>query len=225
MAVDLMKQSRQQLPLLWLCRQTLKWCSSIQHSDALPQKKEKKKRKRHNFHIQSSTPTQLMTAGLEWKRNDIIHTSTHKEGSGSSRMERLNALLHDGINRWQRGQAIARLFIPRPSSHGYSIKTHTVLFHSQELGDNVEPNLCPTHCSCSFYGSLSQSCEEKKKEIWQRCNQAQMYPRLSVCPGSAEAVHCTPQSALAFKFSTRCSTFMIAAIRYPQQKKSKGVAA
>lgn len=180
MAVDLMKQSRQQLPLLWLCRQTLKWCSSIQHSDALPQKKEKKKRKRHNFHIQSSTPTQLMTAGLEWKRNDIIHTSTHKEGSGSSRMERLNALLHDGINRWQRGQAIARLFIPRPSSHGYSIKTHTVLFHSQELGDNVEPNLCPTHCSCSFYGSLSQSCEEKKKkygrgEIERRCTQGFLY--------------------------------------------------
>lgn len=157
-----MKQSRQQLPLLWLCRQTLKWCSSIQHSVALPPKKERKKRKRHNFHIQSSTPTQLMTAGLEWKRNDIIHTSTHNEGSGSSRMEQLNALLHDGINRRQRGQAIARLFSPRPSSHGYSIKTHTVLFQSQELGDNVQINLSSTHCSCCFFASFSKSCEKKK---------------------------------------------------------------
>lgn len=134
-----MKQSRQQLSLLWLCRRTLKWCSSIQHIVALLQKKKRKKSKRHNFHIQSSTPTQLMTSGLEWKRNDIIHTRTHKEGSGSSRLEQLNALLHDGINRWQRGQAIARLFSLRPSSHGYSIKMHTVLFHSQELGDDVPP--------------------------------------------------------------------------------------
>lgn len=105
-----------------------------------------------------------MTSGLEWKRNDIIHTRTHKEGSGSSRLEQLNALLHDGINRWQRGQAIARLFSLRPSSHGYSIKMHTVLFHSQELGDDVPPKFYSLQLLLLCI--VKPELRGKKKEMW-----------------------------------------------------------